>query len=126
MQHIDLTKKQFNGLKSLPIDGPFQMLNLLKFKKVVEGTEMTGEEAYTHYIHEAYPFFKKSKAKVLYDGKLNFTVIGPSDEKEWDKILIVEYADKESFLSMITSEDYPAALRSRALEDSRLILCINN
>ena len=69
------------------------------------------------------PFFQKSNAKILFYGEPKFTLIGPSDELEWDKVLIVEYAKKEDFINMITTKGYPAHLRSKAMADSRLIYC---
>ncbi len=120
--HITVMPGQFQELIELPINGPFQMLNLLKFKEEVEGTSLSGAQAYAEYMQAVMPFIEKSKAKLIYQGKPVLTCIGP-DEKEWDKILILEYTNKKSFLEMITADGYPAEMRSRALEDSRLILC---
>jgi len=122
-KYVEVTSEQIQGFSQLPLDGAFQMLNLLKFKNKVEETEETGAEAYAKYLEAITPFFKASGAKVVYQGKPLFTIIGPNDQTEWDKILIVEYASKEDFLNMITTKGYPTALRNRALEDSRLILC---
>ena len=107
----------------LPTDKPLQMLNLLKFKKQVEGTNLTGEQQYDKYMKAALPFIKDSNAKILYYGKANLALIGPQGELEWDKIIIVEYPTKEHFANMATQKDYPAAMRIAALEDSRLIFC---
>ncbi len=120
--YVGVTPEQFQDFSQLPLEGPFQMLNLLKFKDKVEETGTTGAEAYAQYMKAVIPFFQASKAKVIYQGKPQFTLIGPNNGLEWDKILIVEYARKEDFLKMITSEGYPAKMRSQALEDSRLIL----
>ncbi len=122
-QFIGVTPEQFQDFNQLPLEGTFQMVNLLKFKDHVEETGTSGAEAYTEYMKAVAPFFQESKAKIVYIGKPLFTVIGPQNTKEWDKILIVEYASKAAFLKMISNEGYPTALRSRALEDSRLILC---
>ena len=119
---IGVTPKQFQELIELPVSGPIQMLNLLKFKEEVEGVSLSGEQAYDSYLKAAMPFIEKASAKLIYQGKPLLPVIGP-DEKEWDKILIVEYPSKENFLAMITNENYPKEMRERALEDSRLILC---
>ncbi len=122
-KYVGVTPEQFQDFASLPNEGSFQMLNLLKFKSKVEETGMSGAEVYVQYMNAVMPFFQKSKAKVIYQGKPLFNLIGPDNGLEWDKILIVEYASKEDFLKMITAEGYPAKLRSLALEDSRLILC---
>lgn len=122
--YLDLTKEQLNKFLEIPNDLPLLMLNLLKFKSHVEETGLTGKEQYKVYMKAAFPFFEKSNAKIVFNGNPKFTLIGPTDQLEWDKVLIVEYATKNDFVSMITSEGYPAALRNKALEDSRLIFCI--
>lgn len=119
---LDLTKEQFKAFAALPIDAPLQMLNLLKFKEKVEGSDISGAERYKEYMKATVPFFAKSKAKVNFYGDAKFTLIGPQ-ELEWDKVLIVEYANKSDFINMITTEGYPSEMRKSAIEDSRLIFC---
>ncbi len=121
--HTGITKKQFQDFMEFEVDGPFQMINLLKFKDKVEETGTTGAEAYAQYMNAILPFFQDTRAKVLYQGKPLFGLIGPEDTIEWDKVLIVAYESKQEFIGMITKEGYPAEMRSRALVDSRLILC---
>ncbi|WP_109300032.1 hypothetical protein [Aquimarina sp. AU474] len=121
--YTGVTPEQFQDFTTLKVEGPFQMLNLLKFKDKVEETGTSGAEGYAQYLQAAMPFFQNSGANIVYHGKPLMGIIGPSDHLEWDKILIVEYAAKEDFLNMITADGYPGDLRSRALEDSRLILC---
>jgi len=122
-KYLDLTREQFSAFAKLPDDGPFQMLNLLKFKKQVEETGLTGKEQYKVYMKAATPFLQNSNAKVLLYTEPQFTLIGPTDHLEWDKVLIVEYGKKSDFMDMITTEGYPAHLRKLAMEDSRLIFC---
>lgn len=122
-KYLDGTKAQFMEFMQLATDKPLQMLNLLKFKKQVEGTNLTGEQQYDAYMKAALPFIKKTNAKVLYYGKANYALIGPQGELEWDKIIIVEYATKQDFVNMVTQKGYPSEMRIAALEDSRLIFC---
>ena len=120
-KHLDLTQEQFKAFMNLPVDGSLKMLNLLKFKdKIEEG--ISGADAYKKYMQAAQPFFEASKAKIVFFGEAQFTLIGPQEE-EWDKVLIIEYAQKSDFVKMITTEGYPSHLRKEALEDSRLIFC---
>ncbi|SHI34375.1 hypothetical protein [Aquimarina spongiae] len=121
--YIEVTPEKFKEFIDFEIEGPFQMLNLLKFKEKVNETGTSGAEAYLEYMKAATPFFQDSKAKIIFNGKPMFNIIGPENHLEWDKVLIVEYASKQDFLGMITKEGYPGHLRTRALEDSRLILC---
>lgn len=123
MKHYpDLTKEQFIEFLQLDINTPLQMLNLLKFKdKLQNGT--TGEQQYKLYMKAALPFFKQSKANIVFYGEPKFTLIGPANTLEWDKVLIVNYPNKSDFVNMITTDGYPADLRAAALEDARLIFC---
>jgi uncharacterized protein (DUF1330 family) len=122
-KYLDGTKEQYAEFMKFPINQPLQMLNLLKFKKQVEGTNLTGAQQYDKYMKSALPFIKDNKAKVLYYAKANFTLIGPKDELEWDKIIIVEYPSKQHFVNMVSQKGYPSEMRIAALEDSRLIFC---
>jgi len=123
LSYINGDPKQMEAFMNLPLDQPFQMLNLLKFKNKVLETGQTGAEAYSEYMKAVYPLFIKSEAKIVYQGKPMLSVIGPEQNLEWDKVLIVEYLSKQHFIKMVTDENYPGHLRSRALDDSRLILC---
>ena len=118
----DLTKRQFKIFMAMPIDAPLQMLNLLKFKDKMDDSDISGAERYKEYMKAAIPFFEKSKAKVNFYGDAKFNLISPQ-ELEWDKVLIVEYAQKNDFINMITTDGYPSEMRKSALEDSRLIFC---
>lgn len=121
--YFEAEKEQFMAFLQLSIDQPLQMLNLLKFKDKVEETGLTGAEQYKQYMIAAAPFFQKTNAKILYNGTPQFTIIGPQNELEWDKVLIVEYATKEDFVNMVTQKEYPGHLRKMALTDSRLVFC---
>lgn len=121
--YTNITQKQLKDFMESPIEGAFQMINLLKFKEYVKEVDMTGAEAYGLYMQAVLPFIKDTKAEVLYQGMPLLGLIGPEDTIEWDKILIVQYESKEEFIGMISKEGYPAEMRSRALADSRLILC---
>lgn len=122
-KYLDLTKEQFKAFMEYPTGEKLQMLNLLKFKDKVEATGKSGAEQYKAYLKAAAPFTTKANAKIVFYGAPKFNLIGPQDELEWDKILIVEYATKNEFINMISNKEYPAALRKMALLDSRLIFC---
>lgn len=120
--YLDADKEQFLKFMALPIDSPLKMLNLLKFKAVVEDTGKSGEETYQDYMEAAKPFFSKVNVKISFYGTPQFNLIGP-DDLEWDKILIAEYATREDFVTMVTMDGYPAEIRNSALVDSRLVFC---
>jgi uncharacterized protein (DUF1330 family) len=121
-KYLDATREQFMAFMALPIDKPLKMLNLLKFKDKVEGSDISGEEQYNIYMKAAIPFIKETEAEVIFYGSARFTLIGP-EAAEWDKVILVSYPSRAHFVKMVTNENYPAALRIAALEDSRLIFC---
>jgi len=118
--YIDPTRDQFKAIATSNIEGKLSMLNLLKFKE--KSGDISGAEQYKLYMAAAAPFFEKANAKVVFYGKPIASFIGPTGS-EWDKVLIVEYADKSDFIKMLTAEGYPAGMRAKAIEDSRLIVC---
>lgn len=122
MTYLDGTKEQFQQFMAMPIEGSLKMLNLLKFKSQIDHSNKSGAEHYQNYLKAAQPFFAISGAKIIFYGNPQLMLIGPS-ELEWDKVLIVEYPNREAFLSMVMNKDYPSHIRKEALEDSRLIYC---
>jgi len=123
MSHfINAEKEVFQKFLNAEISGPFQMLNLIKFKDFVTETGLSGQEQYQKYMAAASPFLKTSGANLTFIGNTNHCLIGPNT-KEWDKILLVAYPSKAAFVDMVTDPDYPAHLRTMAIENSRLILC---
>jgi len=99
------------------------MMNYLDYKERVPSSGKSGKETYNEYMKAAFPFFQKIKAEIIFKGKPVVAIIGPSEEKLWDEVLIVKYANKKEFFKLIGFEDYPRALRAKALSDSILIFC---
>lgn len=89
------------------------MLNLLRFKP--DG----GAESYAAYGEAVTPLLEKCGGEVIYAGQPNELVIG---KDRWDLMLLVRYPTRETFLGMVTSEEYLSVvhLREQALEDSIL------
>ena len=119
--------EQFQEFFGAADDGPFVMVNLLKFKEKAEypdgsEPELSGREAYARYSRVALAKVQASGGAVEVRTKAHVALIAPPDE-QWDDILLVSYPSKEAFLAMIGDSDYQAAAehRSAALADSRLI-----
>lgn len=121
--HIDINKAELNKLIEHPINESIVMLNFLKFKEKMENDIVSGEVAYKEYMKQAYPFFQKASAEILFFGRPQQMLIGPQDEILWDKVLVVKYASATDFINMIQAEGYPSKLREKGLQDSRLISC---
>ncbi len=121
--YLKVNREQIKVLHSVPKDQEIVMLNLLKYKKKVVATGLSGEASYAHYLQAATPFFKKITAEILFFGKPQLTLIGPEDETLWDAMILVKYSTPMDFFNIARAEGYPTELREQALEDSRLIYC---
>ena len=118
-----LNQEALGKLKEFPDNEPVFMLNYLNYKENVAETGKTGKETYKDYMIAALPFFEHIEADIIFKGKPLATILGPSDEKLWDEVLIVKYATKNEFFKLLTNKEYPSKLRASALSDSRLIFC---
>ncbi len=125
MNNIDPTREQFEAFKSLPRDTPIMMLNLIRLNEqaqYADGRTATGAEAYAAYGRESGGIFAGVGGTILWRGKPEAIVIGPSDER-WDIAFIARYPTASAFLAMVTNPDYQAIVfhRQAAVQDSRLI-----
>ncbi|MEL6180519.1 MAG: DUF1330 domain-containing protein [Myxococcota bacterium] len=113
MPTIEPTQDQIAALMSASLEGPVQMVNLLKFK----GEE--GRIAYSAYAAGVVPHLARVGASLLFRGQTRLTFIG---DDAWDEVLIVQYPSRQAFIDMIMHPDYIklAIRRSESLEDSRL------
>ncbi len=111
--------------------GKIVMLNLLKFRKKADYTnleqlkpnkEISGEEAYQLYLEKTLPELKKAGSRIIYYGKSKNFLIGPEAE-QWDAILLVEHESVVKFMEFAQNKDYlkNAGHRTAGLEDSRLL-----
>ena len=109
-------------IKNYPSNTPVVMVNILKFKDQVAEGDKTGRESYNEYGKATAPLLEKVGGKVLWVGKVNQTLIGDSSG-EPNRIMLVQYPNKEALISMITSEEYAkiSHLREGALEYGGLI-----
>tara|TARA_R110002126_G_scaffold72364_1_gene180868 strand:+ start:25015 stop:25395 length:381 start_codon:yes stop_codon:yes gene_type:complete len=121
--HQEINKEALKLLSTFDENAPVFMMNYLNYKVKVTSTGKTGEETYKDYMKAAFPFFQKIDADIIFKGKPQVIIIGPSEEKLWDEVLIVKYANKNDFFKLIQFKDYPRELRASALLDSRLIFC---
>ena len=109
MTGIKANEGQFQELAANTNEGPFVMLNLLKFKN--EG----GRAAYFRYIKESGPFVQDVGGKLLYFGKAKELLNGI---ETWDIVMLVQYPSRKAFLKMANNPDYLKvhSFREEALE----------
>ncbi len=128
--HVDPERENFDYFKSLPRDTPIEMLNLIRFKDSATypdghaqaGKVLSGFEAYQRYGKESGPIFERVGGSIIWRGKMEALLIGPSDEA-WDACFIARYPNSSAFLEMVTDPAYQIAVvnRQAAVQTSRLI-----
>jgi uncharacterized protein (DUF1330 family) len=122
---VDPEREQFDAFKELPRDAPIMMLNMLRFrsKAVYEDfRDATGAEAYAAYGRESAPVFRRVGGEIVWRGKPDIVLIGPSEER-WDLVFVARYPSAAAFMEMVTDPDYRSAVKHRhaAVLDSRLV-----
>jgi uncharacterized protein (DUF1330 family) len=123
--HVDPTKQTFAAFREHDRPGPIHMLNLVRFRDRAaypDGRQATGAEAYAAYGRESEPVFSRLGGRIIWRGRFELMLIGPSEEK-WDACFIAEYPSVAAFVAMIRDPLYREAVKHRqaAVLDSRLI-----
>jgi uncharacterized protein (DUF1330 family) len=91
-------------------DGPFVMVNLLKFKTRAEyadgrDTDLTGAEAYAIYGAAVQKCIADVGATPGFSGVVTGLMLGEVEDN-WDMVALVEYPSLEAFRTMMTSLEY--------------------
>ena len=99
-------------------DGPFVMVNLLKFKDKAEyadgrETDLSGAKAYSIYARGVFPLVEKHGGRAVFDGAVTGLMLGEVEEN-WDMIALVEYPTLEAMRNMIMSPEYQEIAVHRA------------
>ena len=101
-----------------PEDGPFVMVNLLKFKPKAEYADgsdahLTGREAYARYGAEVAKLVEGLGGKVRYSGEVTGLMIGEVEDL-WDMVALAEYPSLAAFREMAMSPAMHAIEHHRA------------
>lgn len=115
-------------LEAIPAGTPVVMINLLRYREHAQypagcpEAPCSGKDAYGRYVRAAEGFVTGVGGHVVWRGRPQAMVLGPSSER-WDEALLVQYPSRDAFLAMIANPGYQAITlhRTAALEDSRLI-----
>jgi uncharacterized protein (DUF1330 family) len=99
-------------------DGPFVMVNLLKFKANAEypdgaDSHLTGAEAYARYGKAVRAHVEAVGGKTGYAGPVTGLLLGEVEEL-WDMIALAEYPSRAAMLAMIQSQEYQEIARHRS------------
>jgi uncharacterized protein (DUF1330 family) len=95
-----------------PEDGPFVMVNLLKFKPKAEyddgsDADLTGAEAYVRYGAEVSKLVEGLGGRIRYSGAVTGLLLGQVEEL-WDMVALAEYPSLDAFRTMAMSPEMHA------------------
>jgi uncharacterized protein (DUF1330 family) len=95
-----------------PEDGPFVMVNLLKFKPKAEyqdgsNPHLTGAEAYALYGAAVSRLVEALGGRIRYSGVVTGLLLGAVEEL-WDLVALAEYPSLEAFRTMAMSPEMHA------------------
>lgn len=98
-------------------DGPFVMVNLLRFKEHADypdgsDAELSGREAYARYGAGVQACLAAVGGKALYAGAVTELMLGEVDEL-WDMVALAQYPSRAAMMKMIQSPDYQAIEKHR-------------
>jgi uncharacterized protein (DUF1330 family) len=95
-----------------PENGPFVMVNLLKFKETAEyadgsDADLSGAKAYARYGKGIQSCLAAVDGKQIYAGPVTGLMIGEVEEL-WDMVALVEYPSLAAMQKMMSSPEYRA------------------
>lgn len=95
-----------------PENGPFVMVNLLKFKETAEyadgsDADLSGANAYARYGKAIQACLAAVDGKQIYAGPVTGLMIGEVEEL-WDMVALVEYPSLAAMQKMMSSPEYRA------------------
>lgn len=104
--------EQANAFFGAPEDGPFVMVNLLKFKPMAEyadssDSHLTGAEAYARYGVEVSKLVIGLGGKIRYSSAVTGLLLGEVEEL-WDAVALAEYPSLAAFRAMAMSPEMHA------------------
>lgn len=95
-----------------PDDGPFVMVNLLRFKERAEypgggDADLSGREAYERYGVEVRRLVERLGGRMVYFGAVTGLLLGQVEDL-WEAVGLVEYPSLGAFQEMIRSPEMHA------------------
>ena len=99
--------EQIMAFFGAPEDGPFVMVNLLKFKDKAEyadgsASDLSGREAYAIYGEAVSKLVEGLGGKIHYSGSVTGLLLGEVEDL-WDMVALAEYPSLEAFRAMAMS-----------------------
>lgn len=117
VNQVEPTDERAQEFFGAPEDGPFIMVNLLKFKDKAEyedgsDADISGQEAYARYGAAISGCLQQVAAKPVSAGSVTSLMLGEVEDL-WDMVALVEYPSLEAFRSMVMSPEYLAITHHR-------------
>ena len=112
MGAVNPTGEQFREFRESSKQGPFVMVNLLKFSAGGREHGETGRESYERYAGLVEALLGKAGGRLLWLGSVDQVFIG-MEEDGFDHVMLVEYPSRQAFLDMVSSPEYLEANRYR-------------
>lgn len=105
-------REQITSFFGGPENGPFVMVNLLKFKETAEyadgsDADLSGARAYARYGKAIQACLAAVDGRQIYAGPLTGLMIGEVEEL-WDMVALVEYPSLAAMQKMMSSPEYRA------------------
>ena len=112
VNHVFPSPEQFQAFFGGVEDGPFVMVNLLKFREKAEyedgsEPELSGREAYNRYGVEVAKLIVALGGQIRYSGPVTGLMIGEVEEL-WDAVALAEYPSLAAFQKMALSPEMHA------------------
>lgn len=124
----DVSADDLRGLLELNPEGPYQFVNLLKYKKqadypeghLMAQKELSGQEAYNLYGMVALKHVIKRGGRLMQSNMVKLSMGGG----DWDSVATMEYQNISAFFDMLVDPDYQAALvhRDAGLEATEVLV----
>ena len=98
-------------------DGPFVMVNLLRFKPHAEyadgsDAELSGREAYARYGAAVQACLASVGGKSVFAGVVTELMLGQMDDP-WDMVALAQYPSRAAMMTMVQSAEYQAIEKHR-------------
>ena len=105
---------ELEALKNHPEEGPVYMVNLVKYREKSLDGNGSGRDAYNRYAAVVSPLLGTLGAVVIWVGSVDHLALHEGGDVDWDVVQLVYYPSRDTFIEMVTSEEYLAANEHRA------------
>lgn len=131
--HMEYEEDVLDWLVNSDYEGPFHLVNQLKFRKVAEYPDdytgeraSTGVEANKLYVKSLLPLMGQVGNLSVIRNQVIGTVALVGNSEDWDMVTIVYYPSRESFVNLLSNMEYrkSGVHKHAALERTRAMITI--